>query len=385
MRIAVLGGGPAGSAAALRLARRGAAVDLYMPARPGEKPCGGAVPEHVLPALEGFDPSPLQAVVSPSAVLENGRGGRLDLELGGIRIFRRTDFDGALAAAAVAAGACRQSGRAERVEGGPGGKTGVRVTVREAEGAGSEVREYDWAIGADGAGGLARRAAGLVSPESAESAGRSLGLGASLSGLAWDRLVLAFPGEGDAYLWIFPRPGGASVGIAYTAGSLREGAARALLETFLDRHLPAGWRDLPGPRYRYPIPVFGPWTLPGIRRGLARRLLLAGDAAALADPLTREGIRYALLSGTWAAESLLAGEPASYAGRLATEWEGEMERARSARDLFFDGPIGQWMVPVARLHPGIRRVLSDLLACRQPYGSLRRRLLAAVFSGKTGG
>ncbi|HEV7517162.1 MAG TPA: hypothetical protein VGR07_12745, partial [Thermoanaerobaculia bacterium] len=208
-----------------------------------------------------------------------------------------------------------------------------------------------------------------------------VGLGASLSGLAWDRLVLAFPGAGDAYLWIFPRPGGASVGIAYTVGTLRLDAARALLDALLDRYLPAGWRDLPGPRYRYPIPVFGPWTLPGVRRGLARRLLLAGDAAALADPLTREGIRYGLLSGTWAAESLLAGDPAGYPARLAAELAGEMERARSARDLFFEGPIGQWMVPVARFHPGIRRVLADLLACRQPYGGLRRRLLAAALGG----
>jgi flavin-dependent dehydrogenase len=401
VRIAVLGGGPAGSAAALRLARSGTAVDLYMPARPGEKPCGGAVPEHVLPELAGFDPGPLPAVRSPCALLENGRGSRIDLALTGLRIFRRVDLDAALAAAALAAGACRAAGRAERVEGGPGG---VRVTVgvTGGSGAGKEVREYDWAIGADGAGGLARRAAGLGMAAGAAGAagtagvasgmseeerlGRSVGLGASLSGLAWDRLVLAFPGEGDAYAWIFPRPGGASVGIAYTAcgaggvGGLREAAARALLDTFLDRHLPAGWRELPGPRYRYPIPVFGPWTLPGVRRGLKKRLLLAGDAAALADPLTREGIRYALLSGTWAAESLLQGGPASYPEKLEAELAGEMERARSARDLFFDGPIGQWMVPVARLHPGIRQVLGDLLSCRQPYRGLKRRLLASVLS-----
>ncbi len=390
MRIAVLGGGPAGSAAALRLARSGAAVDLYMPARPGEKPCGGAVPEHVLPELPGFDPGPLPAVHSPRALLENGRGSRIELALTGLRIFRRVDLDAALAAAAVAAGARREAGRAERVEGGPGG---VRVTVGMT-GDRKEVREYDWAIGADGAGGLARRAAGPGGAASEEERlGRSVGLGASLSGLAWDRLVLAFPGEGDAYAWIFPRPGGASVGIAYTAvgagaaggggggGGMRESAARALLDTFLDRHLPTGWRELPGPRYRYPIPVFGPWTLPGVRRGLQKRLLLAGDAAALADPLTREGIRYALLSGTWAAESLLRGDPADYPERLEAELAGEMERARSARDLFFDGPIGQWMVPVARLHPGIRRVLGDLLSCRQPYRGLRRRLLASVLSG----
>src|SRR3954471_24685597 len=115
-RVAVLGGGPAGGSAALARARGAAAVDLYLPARPGEKPCGGAVPEHVLPRVEGFDPSPLPAVISPEALLENARGHQLSLALAGIRIFRRRDFDGALVEAAVAAGAVPRRCKAERLE-----------------------------------------------------------------------------------------------------------------------------------------------------------------------------------------------------------------------------------------------------------------------------
>ena len=367
MRIAVLGGGPAGGSAALALARGAAAnfeVDLYLPAHPGEKPCGGAVPEHVLPRLAGFDPSLLPVVVEPAALLENAAGGTVEIPLRGLRIFRRADFDRALVEAAVAAGARRLPVKAERLELAHGE---ARVT------AGGEVRAYDWVIGADGARGLSRRSLGLV-PE-----GDSLGLGGSLQGLSADRLVLSFPDLADSYLWIFPRPGGVSVGIAYTPGRLSDGAARAALDGFLDRHLPAGWRDLPGPRYRYPIPVFGAWTLRSVRQGLDRRVLLTGDAAALADPLTREGIRYGLLSGLWAAESLLAGRPESYAARLGSELAADLSRAETARNLFFEDQIGQWMVPVARRHPGIRRVLADLLACRQPYHGLKRRLLRAAF------
>lgn len=350
MRIAVVGGGPAGGSAALALAGAGAEVDLYVPERPGEKPCGGAVPGHVLPRLAGFDPSPLPAVVSPEAVLENARGSRLEIDLGGIRIFRRADLDRATVEAAVAAGANRIGSRAE-VE---------------------DLRSYDWIVGADGARGRTRRSLGLA-PQ-----GDSVGLGGSLRGLEWTQLVLAFPDLADAYLWIFPRTGGASVGIAYTPERLSDGAARVALDGFLDRHLPAGWRDLPGPRYRYPIPVFGPWTMEAVRRGVEGRILLVGDAAALADPLTREGIRYGMLSGLWAAECLLAGTPEAYPQRLETELGEEMERAMRARSLFFDDPLGQWMVPVSRVHPGIRRVLSDLLACRQPYRGLRGRLLRSI-------
>src|SRR4051794_41797534 len=119
-RVGVLGGGPAGGSAAMALARGGAAVDLYLPARPGEKPCGGAVPEHILPQIDGFDPSPLPAVVSPEARLENARGHRLALDLDGVRIFRRRDFDRALAEAALAAGAGPRPAKAERL--GRGGR-----------------------------------------------------------------------------------------------------------------------------------------------------------------------------------------------------------------------------------------------------------------------
>ncbi len=365
-RIAVLGGGPAGGSAALSMARAGADVHLYIPERPGEKPCGGAVPEHVLPRLAGFDPSPLPAVESPAALLENARGSRLALDLRGIRIFRRSDLDRAIVDAAAGAGARLWREKAERLD-----WKGEEARVT----AGGETRSYDWVIGADGARGLARRSLGLA-PE-----GDSVGLGASFRGLAWDRLVLAFPDLADAYLWIFPRPGGVSVGIAWTPERLPDAAARAALDAWLDRHLPAGWRALPGPRYRYPIPVFGPWTLKNVRRALARRVLLVGDAAALADPLTREGIRYGMLSGLWAAESLEAGTPERYAGKLDAELTPELERAGQARALFFDAAVGRWMVPVARRHPGVRRVLGDLLACRQPYQGLRQRLLRAAVGG----
>jgi menaquinone-9 beta-reductase len=362
-RIAVLGGGPAGGAAALALARGGAEVDLWLPGRPGEKPCGGAVPEHVLPRLAGFDPSDLPAVVSPEAVLENAAGRSVELPLQGIRIFRRADFDRALADAAVASGARRVAAKAENLE-----WTGRGWRVF----GGADGYLYDWVVGADGARGLTRRVLGLA------PRGDSLGLGASLRGLEAERLVLSFPRRGDAYLWIFPRPGGASVGIAYTPERLSDRAARGTLDSFLDRWISQGWRELPGPRYRYPIPVWGEHTPKAVRRGLDRRVLLAGDAAAVADPLTREGIRYGLLSGTWAAEHLLAGNPEGYPERLEAELGGELDRAGRARPIFFESPVGQWMVPVARVLPGIRQVLGDLLACRQPYRGLRRRLVRSV-------
>jgi flavin-dependent dehydrogenase len=232
-------------------------------------------------------------------------------------------------------------------------------------------------VGADGARGLCRRSLGLR----AEVAGavESIGLGASLRGAVPDSLALGFPDAADAYCWVFPRPGGASVGIAYDPQRLSDGAAHAALARFLDRHLDGGARALGhAHRYRYPIPLYGASTVDAARRGQSARILLAGDAVGVADPLTREGIRWSLLSGGWAAACLIEGAPGEYADRLAQGLAPELGRAGRAARLFYDEPLAQWMVPLARRHGGVRAVLGDLLTCRQGYRGLRRALLNAV-------
>ena len=369
VRIAVLGAGPGGATAALALARGGADVTVHLPAGRTEKPCGGALPAYLLDGLSEPALAAAPSVEVEKAILENAAGGRLEVPLEGLRVYRRRELDAGLLAAAVSAGARLRQGKVRRIE------LADRITLCGADGVS---RRYDWLVAADGALSPTRRRLGL------EPAAASVGLGASVA-LAADAgpagLVLGFPDVGDAYLWIFPRPGGVSVGIAYSAERLSDGAAGACLDGFLGDHLATAVR---ASRYRYPIPVFGQRTLPDLRRAVARRVLLVGDAAGLADPLTREGIRPAMRAGQWAAESLLAGRPLDYPRRLADGLAADMTRSEHACRLFYDDRIGQWMVPVCRAVPGVRRVLGDLLSCRQPYRGLRRRLLGAVFSRRTG-
>jgi flavin-dependent dehydrogenase len=370
VKVGVLGAGPGGAAAALALARGGADVTVHLPAARSEKPCGGALPAYLLDGAAERALAAAPAVRVATAILENAGGGRLELALDGLRIYRRRELDAGLLAAAVAVGARPRHGRVRRLELAEQG-----VTLRGADG---EPRRYDWLVAADGALGPTRRRLGL------EAGTVSVGLGASVDvppDAGPPGLVLGFPDAGDAYLWIFPRPGGVSVGIAYGAGTLSDGAASACLDAFLHRHLPAA---ADAGRYRYPIPVFSRRTLADLRLAAARRVLLVGDAAAVADPLTREGIRPAMLVGRWAASCLLAGRPEEYPQRVGEGLAADMARAERARRLFFDDRIGQWMVPVCRLLPGVRRLLADLLSCRLPYRGLRRRRLAAALNRRTG-
>ena len=363
-RIAVVGGGPGGGAAALALARGGCDVTLFRPARPGEKPCGGALPAYLLKELEGLEESGLPSVPVSRAILENADGVRCHVDLTGLRIYRRRDLDPAIARLALEAGARIIETKVEAMEVSDGG-----ISLGAAGGR----WDFEWVIAADGARSLARRTLAMGWPAS------SFGVGATIPEVMHHDLVLSFPGAADSYVWIFPRPGGVSVGIAYGEDRLSHGAARAALDNFLVRWLPRA-RTARASRYRYPIPVYSERTLPDVELAARHRVLLVGDAAGLADPLTREGIRPAVRSGLWAAEALLTGHPGRYPGRLASGVESEMDRALRATRLFYDDPIGQWMVPLSRVHPGIRRVLADLLACRQPYLGLRRRLLIAALS-----
>jgi flavin-dependent dehydrogenase len=305
-------------------------------------------------------------VVVDRIVVENAHGSSVTIAVRGLTVFRRAELDAFVVEQARRAGCRIVDERVQAVE-----PDGDRVHVQAVGDGGS----FSWVVAGDGARGLGRRTSGF------EHACESWGLGASVEGIETDRLVLSFPAAGDAYAWIFPRPRGVSVGIAYDLERLGHGAARSLLMRFVDRFLPGVREKLPrSRRYRYPIPLFSATTLEAVRASLARRVLLVGDAAGVADPLTREGIRYAALSGRWAAQCLAAGEPTDYADRLSRELGLEMGRAHRAADLFFEQDLAQLMVPFVRLHPGVRAVLGDLLACRQPYAGLRRRLVSALAS-----
>ena len=107
--------------------------------------------------------------------------------------------------------------------------------------------------------------------------------------------------------------------------------------------------------------------------------MLLGDAAGLVDPLTREGIYYALLSGRWAADALAAPSGARaasrYADKVLTDIQPELARAARLSRLFFTPAFSSLLVRALDESESIRDVFVDLVGGVQPYRGLRRRLL----------
>ncbi|HEV7838117.1 MAG TPA: hypothetical protein VGO75_08645, partial [Gemmatimonadaceae bacterium] len=132
-------------------------------------------------------------------------------------------------------------------------------------------------------------------------------------------------------------------------------------------------------QYAWPIPSVGSRASEGDRCAGPGWMLL-GDAAGLVDPLTREGIYYALLSGQWAADALTscssADAPYAYQARLDSSIRPELARAATLSRIFFTPWFSSLMVEALGHSAGIGRVFADLVAGRQTYRGLRRRLLA---------
>ncbi len=322
----VVGGGPAGSAAAvsaLRAAPKLSVLVIEAARHPREKACGGAITGGGLRELElaGLELRVQHAVASHAVLRVSGVSRRVELPHPAV-VVRRTELDADLAAQARSAGARVEEGtpfvKLVSERGGGQGEGGVAV-VRRADGgdpaapAGEEWIRYRVLIAADGVSGACRRALGLppglrvpVREGQAPSAGQ------------WDLvfdLDAGFPG----YAWRFPSLAGGRAGESFGVFSARSGPGlEDTLAHFAEREgLPAGEAG------RSAIRIFDP-TGP-VGEGTA---LLAGEALGV-DGLAGEGIRYALwsgrIAGELAARALLRGRPPSlveYRARLLASRSG---------------------------------------------------------------
>ncbi len=361
MRIAVVGAGPAGSLFAYHAASDGADVTLFDASHPREKPCGGGLTAKALGLLpEGPCDDPLPARRVLTCRFESGKAEWVAVPLSRpVAIGSRREMDAWLLRRATAAGAVHVAKHVVAVE--PG-------LVRTAAGA---PRPFDVIVGADGASSLVRRT--FLSPTPA--ARRAMAAGWFARGTS--EMVVRFTPGLAGYLWLFPRPDHVGVGICapLTAGPSRDLLAR--LESEIARSHPALVDDENG-RYAHtiPSPSADPRSLAEIA---GENWALLGDAAALADPITGEGIYYALRSARLLAETLRTeGSPARYPERLLADFGGELLRSARLHARFYAPGFTRRMVTYAARSTGVRDVLGDLVLGTQGYSGLKGRLIRAA-------
>jgi flavin-dependent dehydrogenase len=178
----------------------------------------------------------------------------------------------------------------------------------------------------------------------------------------------------EGYIWVFPRCGHLSVGICGKGEPAQ--SLRARLERYMDEQ-GIGWRG--SGFYAHMLPSLEPasWRK---NRLAGDGWLAVGDAGGLVDPITGEGLYYAIRSGDLASKAVLQGDPASYPARVESDFMhdlylGSLLARRVFLGSFLLESIPARMVQFIRRSPRFRGLMQDMFAGTQGYESLRARLL----------
>jgi menaquinone-9 beta-reductase len=310
--VAVVGGGPAGAAAAIALSRAGRDVVLVDKAGfPRDKICGDGLTAGALRLLEGLglDPGAVPSWLRVHDVVVSSPSGRevtFPLPRGAgtyAAVARRAELDAALLDVARAAGARVLEGRActgaEELE--------DRVVLAVD---GTPAVHARYAVAADGMWSPMRKHLGVATPgylgewHAFRQYFEAVGARAARDLFVWFEPDL-LPG----YAWSFPLPGGrANVGFGIQRGGT-VGRVQDMKDLWPELLARPHIRAVLGPEARPEAPHRA-WPIPARIDDVVlttRRTMFAGDAAAATDPMTGEGIGQALVTGLLAAHAVAAG------------------------------------------------------------------------------
>ncbi|WP_231956841.1 MULTISPECIES: geranylgeranyl reductase family protein [unclassified Actinoplanes] len=324
--VAVIGAGPAGLAAAHAAASRGARVAVLERAEhPRYKTCGGGLLGSSLRLSAARLASvPVRDTISSITFTLAGRREftRVSAEPL-ISLVRRDEFDQAWCRAAEQAGAEIFPHTIVRTL--DQHDDGVIVTL-----AGGETLTARVAVGADGSAGITGRHVGVLLEQ------QDLGLEVELAATPQDqerwrgRVLLDWGPLPGSYGWVFPKGDELTVGVIMEKG--RGADTKRYLREFVEQ---VGLSGRPVLRDSGHLTRCRAVSSP-VRRG---RVLVAGDAAGLLEPWTREGISYAIRSGIWAGE-IAAGsrDLAAYDRIIAAELQPEIVAGRRLLGVFSRHP-----------------------------------------------
>lgn len=360
-RIAVVGGGPAGALCGEKLASAGFDVTLYDEHLAWEKPCGGGLTHKAIEKYPFLLHGPQAKKEIHTAELISSRGHRARFEMSRpLVIYSRAVLNGMLLDRAAAAGCSMVHARVTRVD------TNEKKVVLSAAGKDADA---DFVV-------LAAGARNQLLPGTTPLEPKDLEVTMGYFVPAQENIVkIKFLERLAGYLWSFPRTDHLSVGICAKMAEYSTAALRKHLEDFI-REEKISTQDARFYSHVLPSPQLG--TLRN-RKIVGRNWALAGDAAACVDPITGEGLFYALRSGDLLAQAIADGRPESYPARLRAEFVADLEFATRLvrtvfRGTFLGGAVTTRMVQFARRSATFRELLRDLFSGAQDYRSLRKRL-----------
>jgi flavin-dependent dehydrogenase len=359
--IAIVGGGPSGAMCGEQLARAGHTVDIFDEHLAWEKPCGGGLTHKAIDCFPFLLDNPYPKKLVRSIDLISSSEQRVTLDMSHpIVIYSRTVLNGMLLNRAAEAGCRVRRSHVASVD------TACDKPRYLVEG---EWRTADFLVLAAGARNQLLPETRALQPDELE-----ITQGYFVPQTA-DAITVKFLPHFEGYIWSFPRHDHLSVGICGSMASHTSTQLKKHLHTFVDKQ---NISTEGAQFYSHVLPSPQERTL--AERGvLGKNWALIGDAAAWVDPLTGEGLFYAMRSGELLGKSLAEGCPEKYPAWVKASFSAELEFAarivrRFYRGSFLGTAVTTRMVQFLRRSPVFRQLVGDIFSGTQDYTSLKRRL-----------
>jgi len=364
-RVAVLGGGPAGAFAAERLANAGLSTVVFDEKLAWEKPCGGGLTfkaYHQYPFL--IDNATPKKIITDTC-LAAPRAGAVKMGLTQpLVIYSRFDLNHMLLERAERAGAQLEKCRVLEI-----GRKSSGWRIRTGSGS----LDADYCIVATGARNSLRN---VGTEWTASDTMYALGYYVPSR---QDHIDIQFLANLEGYIWVFPRCGHLSVGICGKGEPAQ--SLRARLERYMDQKS-IQYKGAPFYGHMLPSLESSRWKT---NRVAGDGWLAVGDAGGLVDPITGEGLYYAMRSGDLASQVVLneshslADKAQAYCALLHRDFASDLEfGATLAKHVFLGrflfSTVPARMIGFIRRSPRFRDLMQDLFAGTQPYLGLRNRL-----------
>jgi geranylgeranyl reductase family protein len=364
-RVAVLGGGPAGAFAAERLANAGLDTVVFDEKLAWEKPCGGGLTYKAYNQYPFLVHNDIPKKFITDTYLAAPKAGVVKMGLSRpLVIYSRMDLNRMLLSRAENAGAQLEKTRVLEIE-----RSSRGWTLKTQHGS----LDADFCIVATGARNPLRNVGTQWT-----AADTMYALGYYVPSLQ-DHIDIQFLPNLEGYIWVFPRCGHLSVGIC------GKGEPAQSLRARLERYMTEKGISYKGASfYGHMLPSL---ESPGWKKNrvAGEGWMAVGDAGGLVDPITGEGLYYAMRSGDLASQVVLneshsiAEKAQAYCGLLRRDFAADLEfgatlakRVFLGRFLFSTVPAR--MIGFIRKSPRFRALIEDLFAGTQPYLDLKSRL-----------